>query len=155
MPTAIHKALVYRLIEEGWNTGDPRVVEQMTAPDALTHDSLLHHYQHDQPHAVGPEAGQRFIAAYRAAFPDARFMVDDMVAVDDLVVTRWSALGTHRGAWLGLAPTGRWATVTGTSVFRFEQATIVESWTALDADGLPRQPGAEESRSPDLELVTS
>lgn len=142
MPAAIHKALVYRLIEEGWNEGNLDVVDQMIAPDAVAHDGVLHYQHHDQPHAAGPEAGKRFVTAYRSAFPDLRFTVDDMVAEDDLVVTRWRAVGTHRGELLGLVPTGRRATLMGTSVFRFDHAAIAESWANLDADGLMQQLGA-------------
>lgn len=139
MPTAIHKALVYRLIEEGWNEGDLEVVEQMTAPGAIAHDGVLPHHYRGAPHEVGPAAGKHFVTAYRSAFPDLRFSVEEMVAADDIVVTRWQASGTHRGELLGINPTGRAATLRGTSVFRFDHARIAESWAALDAEGLMEQ----------------
>ncbi len=139
MPAAIHKALVYRLIEEGWNEGNLEVVAQMTAPGAVAHDGVLHHHHHGQPHEVGPEAGKHFVTAYRTAFPDLRFSVEEMVAEDDIVVTRWRASGTHRGELLGIDPTGRTATLRGTSVFRFDHAVIAESWANLDAEGLMHQ----------------
>lgn len=142
MPAAIHKALVYRLVEEGWNEGKLEVIDQMTSPDAVIHDTVLHHDHHHHVRAAGPEAGKRFVVAYRTAFPDLMFTVDDMVAEDDIVVVRWRADGTHEGELLSIGPTGRRATVTGTGVFRFAQAAIVESWINLDAEGLMQQLGA-------------
>jgi SnoaL-like polyketide cyclase len=41
---------------------------------------------------------------YRAAFPDVRMTVDDMIASGDKVVLRWRSEGTHRGELAGLAP---------------------------------------------------
>lgn len=153
MPTAIHKALIYRLIEEGWNEGNLEVVDQMTAPDAVMHDAVLHHNHHhpghDHARPVGSEAGKRFVTAYRAAFPDLQFTIDDLVAEDDIVVARWQGQGTHEGEMLGIGPTGRRATVQGTSVFRFDHAAITETWVHLEAEKLIEQLGARERPTPD------
>ena len=43
---------------------------------------------------------------WRAAF-DFAFTVDDQIAQDDRVCTRWTWNGTHRGEFLGIPATGR------------------------------------------------
>ena len=79
---------------------------------------------------------------YRAAFPDVRIAVDDVIAADDKVVLRWHSEGTHRGELAGLAPTGAHASVTGISIDRWQGGKVVESWTEWDNLGLARQLGA-------------
>lgn len=142
MPAAIHKALIYRLVEEGWNEGKLDVIDQMTAPHAVMHDSVLrlhHHHDHHDTPEDGRAAGRRFVTLYRTAFPDLCFKVDEMLAEDDIVVLRWTARGSHGGEMLGIGPTGRLATLRGTSVFRFTQSAIVESWVSLEAESLMQQ----------------
>ena len=61
----------------------------------------------------GPELLKRNAGMYRAAFPDVRISVDDVIAGGDKVVLRWHSEGTHRGELAGLAPTGAHGSVTG------------------------------------------
>jgi predicted ester cyclase len=43
-------------------------------------------------------------------FPDLRFTVEDQIAEGEKVVARGTLRGTHRGEFLGIAPTGKQAT---------------------------------------------
>ena len=79
---------------------------------------------------------------YRAAFPDVRITVDDVIAAGDKVALRWHSEGTHRGELEGLAPTGARGLVTGISIDRWQDGKVVESWTEWDNLGLARQLGA-------------
>jgi len=90
----------------------------------------------------GPEGFKRTVSMYRAAFPDVRITVDDVIAADDKVVLRWHSEGTHRGELAGLAPTGARASVTGIGIDRWKDGKIVEAWTEWDNLGLARQLGA-------------
>jgi predicted ester cyclase len=90
----------------------------------------------------GPEVFKRTVSMYRAAFPDVRITVDDVIAADDKVVLRWHSEGTHRGELEGLAPTGARASVTGIGIDRWKDGKIVEAWTEWDNLGLARQLGA-------------
>ena len=78
------------------------------------------------------------------AFPDLEFTVDLVVAEGDLVATHWTATGTQRGEWQGIAPTDREVTWQGINIFRFECGLIVESWGKADHLGLLSQLGAVE-----------
>jgi predicted ester cyclase len=59
------------------------------------------------------------------------------------VAARWTAAGTHSGAWGEVAPTGRKVSFSGVNVFRFGSAgRVVEIWNHRDDLGLMEQVGA-------------
>jgi predicted ester cyclase len=90
----------------------------------------------------GPAGVKLIIQGYKSAFPDLHVTVDQQLAEGDLVTTRWTATGTHQGELMGVAPTGKQATVTGILIDRFEGDRIAESWEVWDALGLMQQLGA-------------
>ena len=85
---------------------------------------------------------KRVIATQREAFPDFRLRSRSCLNTEDKVVARWQASGTHRGEFLGLAPTERRATVEGLSIDRWAGDRIVESWIAYDVLSILQQLGA-------------
>lgn len=75
----------------------------------------------------------RWFAPFRAAFPDVRMEVVQLVAEGDTVVGRFSCSGTHLGAWQGHAPSGRrFEGVGEVYFFRFEGGRIAEMWGLED-----------------------
>lgn len=65
-----------------------------------------------------------------------------MLGDGDLVAARWTASGTHSGAWGDVAPTGRRATFYGVNIFRFgDDGKVVEIWNHRDDLGLTEQLG--------------
>ncbi|MGZ4316423.1 MAG: ester cyclase, partial [Gaiellaceae bacterium] len=89
-------------------------------------------------------AGQALIAnQFRTAFPDIAWRVDLVLGDGDLVAARWTASGTHSGAWGDVAPTGRRATFSGVNIFRFgDDGKVIEIWNHRDDLGLMEQLGA-------------
>jgi steroid delta-isomerase-like uncharacterized protein len=130
------KDLVRRFYEEAWNQGEFDVVDELFAPDYVRHD-----LRPGVP-APGPSGMKDIAATFRAAFPDIRFAVDLVVAGEDHVVARWTASGTHTGAWAGVPATGRSATFAGVNVYRFDGDKAVELWNHRDDLGLAEQLGA-------------
>ncbi len=128
-----------RLLEESFNTGNFELLDQLIAPEALNHDPGLPAQMRD---LRGPDAVKRVVAMYRAAFPDVRMTVDDVIASGDKVVLRWHGEGTHRGELAGLAPTGVHGSTSGISIDRWQDGKIVEVWAEWDSMGLARQLGA-------------
>ena len=57
------------------------------------------------------------------------------------MVARWTASGTHKGDMMGIPPTGKQATVTGITIFRFANSKIAEGLTTWDALGALQQLG--------------
>ena len=128
-----------RLLEEPFNNGSFELIDQLVAPDAVNHDPAT---PPELRALSGPEMYKRTVSMYRAAFPDVRMSVDDVIAADDKVVLRWHSEGTHRGQLAGLAPTGVRGSVTGITIDRWKDGKVVESWVEWDNLGLARQIGA-------------
>ena len=128
-----------RLLEETFNQGNFALIDELVAPDAVNHDPAEPSHLRQ---LRGPEVLKRTVEMYRAAFPDVRITVDDVISADDKVVLRWHSEGTHRGPLEGLAPTGARASVTGISIDLWKDGKVVESWTEWDNLGLGRQLGA-------------
>lgn len=85
------------------------------------------------------EAGRKFVQALIHAFPDVQYTVEDTVVQGDRVVTRWSATGTHRGPFAGMAPTHRNVIKVGITIFRIEDGRVAELWNVWDQHGLVAQ----------------
>ena len=125
-----------RHFTELFTTGDPDRADEVLSRDVVFHG----------PTGIGDLRGlaemKRLVAAYHAAFPDARSTVEDQVAEGRKVVTRWRARGTHRGDFAGVAPTGREIDMQGITIEQIEDGKITEVWVARDDLGLLRQLGA-------------
>ncbi len=74
-----------------------------------------------------------------SAFPDSRFRVEDEVWSGAKVAARISFVGTHRGTWNGIAPTGRSVRVSEMFLCRVEDRRLVECWQEWDEYGLRQQ----------------
>jgi predicted ester cyclase len=75
------------------------------------------------------------------AFPDLHLTIEDLIAEGDKVASRDTNSGTHRGAFMGVAATGKAVTYNETFIARFAAGRIVESWAIVDALSLMRQLG--------------
>ena len=135
MTPSENKALVRRFYEEAWGQGELAVIDDIFADDYVRHDFRL------TPALPGPEGQKRIAADFRAAFPDLRFEVEILIAEDEFVAARWTAVGTHGGRWGSVEPTGRTARLSGVNLFRFEKGKVVELWNHRDDLGLMEQLG--------------
>lgn len=129
-----NKAQIRRVIEEIYNRGDLTAVDELAASEMVIHAA--------SGDIVGREGVRQYVAALRTGFPDLEVTVEGQIAEGDMVVTRWTARGTHAGVFQGLAPTGRRACVTGTDIDRMVDGRAVECWMQMDELGLMQQLGA-------------
>jgi len=67
--------------------------------------------------------------------------IDDTIAERDEVVIHWTVNGTHKGQFLGMPPTNKKASVTGTSINRIEGSKIAEIWSNWNLMSLMEQLG--------------
>jgi predicted ester cyclase len=83
-----NKQLVRRLVEEVVNQRNPESLDEL---------------------AEGRFArlARRWVTPFRSSFPDFTMEIVELVAENDIVVAHFKCSGTHRGEWLGVAPTGR------------------------------------------------
>ena len=131
-----NKTVVRRIIEDFWNKGDLAVANKCYA------DEFVYHTTSVPEEPKGPRGMMKYAIAVRAACAGCHLAIEDMIAEGDKVITRWTFTGTSRGAWLGIAPTGKPVTFTGISIVRFESGKCVEEWVNADDLGLLQQLGA-------------
>jgi len=129
-------ATARRFFEEIWSQGDFDLVDELVAPEYVSHPSG------PEETVRGPEGVKEYIARLREGIPDLTVTVEDQIADGDKVATRWTAHGTHAGELMGMEATGRTATVTGITIQRFgAKGRIVAGWTNWDTLGMLQQFG--------------
>lgn len=129
-----NKAIVARLFTDVINTGDLDRADALVAPDFVEHNPT----PGQQPGLAG---FKQVVAMLRSAFPDLVITTDEIIAERDLVSVRLTARGTHRGPFMGIAPSGRSAAWEGISMIRLVDGWIAERWFHADVAGLRAQLG--------------
>jgi steroid delta-isomerase-like uncharacterized protein len=89
----------------------------------------------------GEEAVRGYYAASRAAFPDQRNTIHAVHHADEAVIVEFDLMGTHRGPFLGVLPTGRAFTCRMAALFLFDGDRIVCERVYFDAATILRQLG--------------
>lgn len=129
-------AIAERWIEEGWRKGDADAVHAMYSADFVDFSS---------PYAERGtrDDNVRGIRDLYAAFPDFYTEIDDLVidAEAGKIAVRWTATGTHRGEFEGVAPTGRTVVFHGIETLRVVDGLIVERAGEWDGTEIFRQIG--------------
>jgi steroid delta-isomerase-like uncharacterized protein len=98
--------------------------------DILAGDFVDHDPGQQSPDREGVKA---FFRGFRSAFPDLELEPVELHADDEGYVTlRYNVRGTHRGEFMGFAPTGRRFETTAMQMARFEDGQCVERWGVTD-----------------------
>ncbi len=79
----------------------------------------------------------------RSAFPDFGIKVEHIVTDEDNVSFAYTATGTHKGNFMGVAPTGKQFSVRGMQIGKFEDGKLVERWGSTDELGILKQLGVQ------------
>ena len=134
-----NKTNVNRITAE-LNKGNGAVFYEVTDPKAVDHS-----LPPGMPQTV--ERTKLLYMTFRAAFPDLKYTVEDVIAEGDKLVQRQTAHGTMTGALQGMPAAGKQATWTETHIVRFENDKIVERWANVDRAGMLQQLGLMTSPS--------
>jgi ketosteroid isomerase-like protein len=130
-----NKAVVRRFIEAVWNDGQLDLLDDLIAEGA----TMTFRGQTSPP--LSPTQVGVTIAEWRAAFPDFRFELADLIAEGDKVVARVPFTGTQTGPLMDIAPTGRPVQVGEILILRLADGKIVEAWEEYDELGMRQQLG--------------
>jgi len=125
MSIEANKALARRIVDEMWNTRNLNVINEVYAPQF----------------GGGHAAARQFVEANLAAFPDLQITIQDQIAEDDLVTTRYIMRATHQGEIANIPPTGKQFEVTGIEMHRFAEGKLIELWNIVDMLGILQQVG--------------
>jgi len=101
--------------------------------------------EHEEMPGLEPskEGVKQLFHMYRAAFPDLRMDVQDVLVSGDKAVARVRATGTHQGEFLGMPATGKSVDVQLIDITRFgDDGVALEHWGVFDALSLMQQLGA-------------
>jgi steroid delta-isomerase-like uncharacterized protein len=93
------------------------------------------------PETLDPSGYKEFMSALLAAFPDSRFVIDDIIAEGDKVAVRHRLLGTHQAEFQGVPATGKKVETGAIVIFRIENGMITEAWLNADIMGMMQQLG--------------
>jgi steroid delta-isomerase-like uncharacterized protein len=135
MSTETNKATARHWIEDGWNKHNVAIIDETYQPNVVQHDPNV-------PMPVNSaEDLKAYVSAYLAAFPDAHFKTEALIAEGDNVVWRFVAHAHQTGALMGFPPSGRSADIDGTVQFRFVNGKIAEVWVLINALGMAQAIG--------------
>ena len=127
-----------RAVVQGWadalSAGDIDGAIGHLAPDYVGHVTAM-----PQP-VAGPEAFKGMFSMFMMpAFPDQKITLERFVESGDRIAIQMSWTATHQGPFIGIPPTGRHISVTGTGIFRIADGKIAEEWMYEDFLGIYQQ----------------
>jgi predicted ester cyclase len=133
-----------RLLEQGfvaWNAGDDAFATwatEVAAPTIHVHVPVLT--------VTGVEGYVAYNKAIRAAFPDARVVLKELVGDGDTLVVLYTFIGTNTGTLLSRPiTTGNSAAFTTVDVYHFANGKIDDYWQIYDRLDLLEQLDALEA----------
>jgi steroid delta-isomerase-like uncharacterized protein len=133
--------LTRRFYTEVFGEGRTETIDELCAEGFVDHEEV--------PGLPPTREGLKlFVEGTRAAFPDLHVEVDDIFESGDKVVARARFQGTHRGEFLGIAPTGRRIDVPLIDIIRIENGRAAEHWGISDQMTLMQQLGAIPEGAP-------
>jgi steroid delta-isomerase-like uncharacterized protein len=124
MTVSANKAAARSYFEMVLNRGD------MAKADRIFAEGILFHYPMGD--LDGIDALKQYIMVFRAAFPDIRFAVSDLVGETAQVAVRWSLSGTQTGPFKGQPPSGAKVHLPGITLFHLADGIISEMWVFFD-----------------------
>jgi predicted ester cyclase len=128
-----NKEVARRLYEEVFGQGRLHVADELVHPECRD--------LHDPQDRRGPARAKEVATMLRGAFPDQRWEIEQLVAEGDHVAVYCTWSGTHEGSFMGIAPTGRRATVPHMYLLRLRAGQVIEYAAVRDDLGMMRQLG--------------
>lgn len=81
----LNKQKVRLFVEAVWNEGRLELIDELVADDYVGRVPAA------ELAVLGPQGVRRLVSSRRRAYPDLYVKIDDQIAEDDRVVTRWQA----------------------------------------------------------------
>jgi predicted ester cyclase len=125
-----NKALVRRYYEEVLNQ------RQLKVFDELADSSFVSYLPSGS--STGLDIYKQAVAGTLAAIADLNVTIEDQIAEDDKVVTRWKATGTLQVEFAGIKPNGKPITVTAIHIHRVQNGKLIEHWEAINLHAVKR-----------------
>ena len=125
-----NKESVRKLYEEILNTGKFELLNQIVSEE------------YAGPRGIkGPTGFAETIKPVRAAFPDIKWAVEDLIAEGNKVMIRWTWKGTNTGSFDGFPATNKEVIHNAINIFQFSGDKIIKAWMQADRLGFYQQIG--------------
>ena len=109
-------------VEQFWNEGNLDLADEIYATNVVRHDLAL------KQDFEGIEAQKKLVEDNRAAFPDLKITVTELIVKGDTLAMMWTDTGTNTGPMGNAPPTGKPVKFTGMSLVHLVDGKAVEIW---------------------------
>lgn len=123
-------------IERVWNNGEIAAIKDYLAPLYTIHHDPGDPWEGKRLTIAGFEER---VHASRAPFPDQRFRIHELLTQRDVVVINWSWEATHQGDIPGFPATQQRITMSGATLYYFDDARLQGHWQVADRLGVFQQ----------------
>jgi predicted SnoaL-like aldol condensation-catalyzing enzyme len=114
----LNKRKVRLFVEAVWNEGRLELIDELVADDYVGRIACV------ESGVFGPRGVRRLVSSRRRAHPELHIKIEDQIAEEDQVVTRWRATTAGPAARAGRTPC-----FAGISVVRLLAGKLVDSHT--------------------------
>ena len=133
---AQNTALVKRMYE-AWEKGDFEAYKEVVAPE------YVWYLPSRSTKPMSREETIEFGKMLHNGFPDFAYSIEELIAVENRVISRFILRGTHEGEFQGIPATGNKVEISGIMMTRIEDGKIVEDKEDVDLLGFMMQLGME------------
>jgi len=130
------KQTLSQFMDQVWNQGNYDQIPKFVAPQYEIKNDPGDQWNGQ---VIDNETFKERVAYSRNAFPDLNFTIQEMVVEDDRVAASWIMSGTHMGDLPQLPATGRKFSITGITIYYFEDGKVSGHWQAFDQLGFLSQ----------------
>ena len=130
-----NKEVVKRYWNGKWNERRPEILDELQTSDVVYHGTSMV--------MNNLEEYKQVYGAFLSAIHDSQLTIDGIIAEDDMITTRVTLSGVHKGELEGIPPTINSITIRAFTVFRLVDGKIAEEWEIFDEMGFMMQLGME------------
>ena len=131
-----NKGLVKRMYEV-WEKGDFEAYKEVVAPEYVWYLPSRSNEPKSREETI------EFGKMLHNGFPDFAYSIEELIAVEDRVISRFIFRGSHEGEFQGIPATGNKIEISGIMMTRIENGKIVEDREEFEALGFMQQLGME------------
>ena len=143
--TELNKLQVQLFIEAVLNQGRLELIDQLIAADFAGHIPCA------EPEVTGPAGVRQLVSSHRHAHPGLHVNIEDQIAEEDRVVTRWHATVPAREPQAPHAPASRRGCYTGITITRLLAGKQVDSHTeCTTSTGVLAEKETKKPAEPDI-----
>lgn len=130
------RALMAHLVEDVWNEARYGELKDILAPNFSLRDTST------GQNVTGADGLKKWISDLRTSFPDMQMTTEETITEGESLACRWKIRGTHKGTFMGVRPTGKSITFTGSSMCHFRNGKIADLDIIYDRYRILEQIGA-------------